>query len=62
LVIPRASGPQPRCATAVRFLRRGYLKDEQATADAWRDDWFHTGDLGGRTNPASSTSSTAART
>ena len=23
----------------------GYLKDEQASANAWRDDWFHTGDL-----------------
>lgn len=26
-------------------LTRGYLGDPQATADAWRNGWFHTGDL-----------------
>lgn len=24
---------------------RGYLKNPQATADAWRGGWFHTGDV-----------------
>lgn len=24
----------------------GYYKDPQATVDAWRDLWFHSGDLG----------------
>jgi acyl-CoA synthetase (AMP-forming)/AMP-acid ligase II len=32
--------------TAARLL--GYLKDEKATAEAWRDGWFHTGDAARR--------------
>ena len=25
---------------------KGYLKNKQATADAFKDGWFHSGDLG----------------
>ncbi len=28
-----------------RGFFRGYLKNEQATAEAWHDDWFRTGDV-----------------
>ena len=28
------------------IMSAGYYKDPQATADAWRDLWFHSGDLG----------------
>jgi acyl-CoA synthetase (AMP-forming)/AMP-acid ligase II len=38
-LLVRQAGPDPR-----RGFFSGYLKDEQATADAWRDGWFHTGD------------------
>jgi acyl-CoA synthetase (AMP-forming)/AMP-acid ligase II len=38
-LLVRQSGPDPR-----RGFFSGYLKDEQATAEAWRDGWFHTGD------------------
>jgi acyl-CoA synthetase (AMP-forming)/AMP-acid ligase II len=38
-LLVRQSGPDPR-----RGFFSGYLKDEQATADAWRNGWFHTGD------------------
>ncbi|WP_371422453.1 AMP-binding protein [Tardiphaga sp.] len=31
-------------ATPRRDFFSGYLKDEKATADAWRGGWFHTGD------------------
>ena len=31
-------------ADARRGFFSGYLKDEAASADAWRDGWFHTGD------------------
>ena len=36
----RMSGEDPR-----RGLFSGYLKDAQATAEAWRGGWFHTGDV-----------------
>jgi acyl-coenzyme A synthetase/AMP-(fatty) acid ligase len=38
-LLVRSAGPDPR-----RGFFSGYLKDEKATADAWRDGWFHTGD------------------
>ena len=36
----RASGPDPR-----RGFFREYLKDPQASAEAWEGGWFHTGDI-----------------
>ncbi len=36
----RAPGEDPR-----RGFFRGYLKNPDATADAWRSGWFHTGDV-----------------
>jgi acyl-CoA synthetase (AMP-forming)/AMP-acid ligase II len=38
-LLVRQAGPDAR-----RGFFSGYLKDEAATAEAWRDGWFHTGD------------------
>jgi len=38
-LLVRQAGPDPR-----RGFFSGYLKDEAATEEAWRDGWFHTGD------------------
>ena len=38
-LLVRSAGPDPR-----RGFFSGYLKDEKATEEAWRDGWFHTGD------------------
>lgn len=39
-LLVRSRGGDPR-----RHFFRGYLKDETATAEAWADGWFHTGDV-----------------
>jgi acyl-CoA synthetase (AMP-forming)/AMP-acid ligase II len=39
-LLVRRSGADPRAG-----FFRGYLKDEAATAEVWRDGWFHTGDV-----------------
>lgn len=36
----RRAGPDPRCG-----LLREYFRDPATTAEVWKDDWFHTGDL-----------------
>jgi len=38
-LLVRQAGSDPR-----RGFFSGYLKDEAATAEAWHDGWFHTGD------------------
>jgi crotonobetaine/carnitine-CoA ligase len=42
-LLVRSSGPNPR-----RGFFAGYLNDPQATEEAWRGDWFHTGDVARR--------------
>ena len=39
-LLVRRAGPQPRLG-----FFSGYLKDEDATREAWTDGWFHTGDI-----------------
>lgn len=39
-MILQAAGPDPR-----RGFFSGYLKDEAATAEGWRNGWWHTGDV-----------------
>ncbi len=39
-LVVRCAGPEPR-----RGFFAGYLKNADATAEAWRGGWFHTGDV-----------------
>lgn len=39
-LVVRAPGPDPRAG-----FFRGYLKNPQATDEAWQSGWFHTGDV-----------------
>lgn len=39
-LLVRSAGPNPR-----RHFFSGYLKDAEATGEAWADGWFHTGDM-----------------
>jgi len=39
-LLVRSAGADPS-----RYFFSGYLKDEAATADVWKDGWFHTGDM-----------------
>jgi acyl-CoA synthetase (AMP-forming)/AMP-acid ligase II len=42
-LLVRHAGPEPRYG-----FFRAYLKDAEATAAAWQDGWFHTGDVARR--------------
>ena len=42
---PASCGCAPRAPTQRSGFFTAYLKDEVATAEAWQDGWFHTGDL-----------------
>ncbi|MDM0077714.1 AMP-binding protein [Variovorax sp. J2P1-59] len=39
-LLVRSSGADPK-----RYFFSGYLKDEDATREAWASGWFHTGDM-----------------
>lgn len=39
-LLVRRRGADPR-----KYFFSGYFKDEAATEDAWKDGWFHTGDV-----------------
>src|SRR5439155_26155623 len=39
-LLVRCAGPDPR-----HGFFAGYLKNAEATAEAWRGGWFHTGDV-----------------
>ena len=39
-LLVRSGGDDPR-----RYFFSGYYRDEGATEAAWKDDWFHTGDI-----------------